>query len=469
MRSQLRAAKAKVLATLGPASEERDVVRTLAERGADAFRLNLSHGDPEWHRRMAGIVREETEDAPVALLADLQGPRIRIGDLDEPVQLADGDEVLIAGGEDDSSALPTTYPGLVQDVKPGDRLLIDGGMVELRVIATEEGRVRCRVVAGGTVKTRKGINLPGVDLSTPTLTEKDRDDARLAVEFGADYLALSFVRSPQDIEELRSLLADLGADLPIIAKIERGEAVDRIEDIVAAADGVMVARGDLAVEISHEAVPGVQKRIIAQANAAGKLVITATEMLQSMVNNPSPTRAEAADVANAILDGTDVVMLSDETSVGTSPARAVETMGRIAREAETIRREFHFRPPLEPDGSFAGAVADAACTAADKLNATAVVVFTMTGQTARLVAQHRPATRIIAFTTTEEVRRRLRLRWGIIPLMLEEVHDADELVERADERLKESGLAEKDDVVVIVGGAGPLTGATNFTKMHRVR
>lgn len=469
MRSQLRAAKAKVLATLGPASEERDVVRTLAERGADAFRLNLSHGDPEWHRRMAGIVREETEDTPVAILADLQGPRIRIGDLDEPVKLADGDEVLIAGGESDGAALPTTYPGLVQDVKPGDRLLIDGGMVELRVVATEEGRVRCRVVAGGTVKTRKGINLPGVDLSTPTLTEKDRDDARLAVEFGADYLALSFVRSPQDIEELRSLLADLGADIPIIAKIERGEAVDRIEDIVAAADGVMVARGDLAVEISHEAVPGVQKRIIAQANAAGKLVITATEMLQSMVNNPNPTRAEAADVANAILDGTDVVMLSDETSVGGCPARAVETMGRIAREAETIRREFHFRPPLEPDDSFAGAVADAACTAADKLNAAAIVVFTMTGQTARLVAQRRPATRIIACTTTEKIRRRLRLRWGIIPLMLEEVHDADELVERADERLKESGLAQKGDVIVIVGGAGPLTGATNFTKMHRVR
>ncbi|MFW6107928.1 MAG: pyruvate kinase, partial [bacterium] len=330
-------------------------------------------------------------------------------------------------------------------------------------------RVRCSVVAGGTVRSRKGINLPGVELSSPTLTEKDRADARLAVEFGADYIALSFVRRPDDVEQLRRLLADLGADTPVVAKIERAEAVDQVASIIDAADGVMVAGGDLGVELSEEAVPAVQKRIIARANEAGKLVITATEMLQSMVESRRPTRAEAADVANAILDGTDVVMLSDETSVGAYPVRAVETMERITREAEKIRREFRSTPRIEAEGSFAGAVADAACAAAAELRADAIVVFTMSGRTARLVAQRRPDARIIALTPSEATQRRLRLAWGVIPLLQEAVHDADTLVVRADERLKEAGLAAPGDVIVIVGGEGPLTGATNFTKMHHVR
>ncbi len=465
-----QAANAKIVATLGPASAEPDVVAALIGAGADAFRLNFSHGTADWHRAMADTVRQAAGDRPVALVADLQGPRIRIGKLSEPVVLSAGDEVVLAAGSSaEPGALTTTYDALADDVRPGDRVLIDNGLVELTVIESGGGRARCRVAIGGEIGSHKGINLPGVKVSAPALTEKDRRDVNTAIEAGADVLALSFVRSPDDIAALRSVVAEHGADLPIIAKIERAEAVEGIDGIVAAADGLMVARGDLGVEMPQEKIPGIQKRLIALANAAGKPVITATEMLQSMVTSPRPTRAEASDVANAILDGTDAVMLSGETAVGRYPVQAVATMERIAREAEQIRREFEPPAHVGGPGDFAGAVADAACAAARQLAAAAVVVFTMSGRTARLVAQRRPTAPILALTPNEQTRRRLALVWGATGLLLPTTDDTEQMVADGDRLLKDRGILEDGDVIVIVGGSGPNTGATNFTKIHTVR
>jgi len=464
-----QAARARIVATLGPASSSPETLRALIRAGADAFRLNFSHGATDEHLRMAAAARDAAGDGAVAVIADLQGPRIRIGELPAPVTVTAGDELSLAGGEAPAGALPTTYEALADDVKPGDRILVDNGLIELVVLECNDGLVRCRVVTGGCIGANKGINLPGVAVSAPAISEKDRADVGVAVELGADYVALSFVRRAAEIERLRSLLQEHGAETPVIAKIEHPEAVERFDEILAAADGVMVARGDLGVELPQERVPAIQKRIIAAANAAGKPVITATEMLQSMVTSPRPTRAEASDVANAILDGTDAVMLSGETAVGRYPVRAVEMMERITLEAEKIRRELEppARAPMPED--FASAAADAACAAAAKLRAAAIVVYTMSGRTARLVGQHRPDNRIIALTPTEATRRRLALVWGVAAYVLPPVDGADEMVASADELLKQRGIAQPGDVVVIVGGAGPLAGATNFTKMHRVR
>ncbi|MFH1731332.1 MAG: pyruvate kinase [Planctomycetota bacterium] len=471
-RTPRQTANAKIVATLGPASSAPDVVGALIGAGADAFRLNFSHGAAGWHRDMAASVRAAAGDEPVAIIADLQGPRIRIGTLSEPVAVSEGGEVVLAAESQCAEAagvLPTTYDALAGDVGPGDRILIDNGLVELSVLECRAGQVRCRVTVGGQVGSRKGINLPGVAVSAPALTEKDKEDAETAVRFGADYIALSFVRAADDVSALKSLLRQHDADVPVIAKIERAEAVEQIDAIIAAADGVMVARGDLGVELPQEKVPAIQKRIIALANAAGKPVITATEMLQSMVGSPRPTRAEASDVANAILDGTDAAMLSGETAVGRYPVHAVETMERITREAETIRRELEPPPRVPEPDDFADAVADAACAAARQLDAAALAVFTMSGRTARLVAQRRPNARLIALTPSVETRRRLSLVWGVVPLLLPAAGNAETMAADGDRLLKEKGFVRAGDVVVIVGGAGPAAGATNFTKIHTVR
>jgi len=466
-----RPAKAKVVATLGPASASPEVIAALIGAGADAVRLNFSHGAAEWHRRTADTVRQVAGDAPVALLADLQGPRIRIGALPSPVVVRPDEEILLAAGQapTGTDVLPTTYGLLAEDVRPGDRILIDNGLIELQATACDGARVRCRVITGGEIRSRKGINLPGVAVTAAVPTKKDLEDLAAAVELGADYVAMSFVRGPGDVTALRQAIGARGADIPVIAKIERAEAVERIEEILAVADGVMVARGDLGVELPQERVPGIQKRLIALANAAGKPVITATEMLQSMVENPRPTRAEASDVANAILDGTDAVMLSGETAVGRHPVAAVETMERITLEAETIRREFEPPPRAPAPDDFACAAADAACAAATKLGAAAIVIFTMSGRTAQRVAQRRPAARLIALTPSDATRRRLALVWGVQPFRLPPAADVDAMVADADALLKACGALKAGDVIVIVGGSGPLTGATNFTKIHSVR
>ncbi len=468
-------AKAKIVATLGPASSSPEIIRALIQAGADAFRLNFSHGGTDWHRNTAAAIRAAAGNTPVAVIADLQGPRIRIGKLPNPVPAEKGDEILLAPESKPShpDVIPVTYEALAEDVKPGNRILIDNGLVELRVLDCKDGLVRCRVITGGEIGANKGVNLPGVNVSAPARTDKHKKHAEAAVEFGADYLALSFVREAEDVVRLREFLNNHGARKPIIAKIERSEAVEHIEGIIAASDGPMVARGDLGVELAEEKVPGIQKRIIALANAAGKPVITATEMLQSMVNSPRPTRAEASDVANAILDGTDAVMLSGETAVGAYPSEAVETMERITREAEKIRQEWPpaKRQPNRPSApqDFASAAADAACAAAAKIHAAAIAVFTMSGRTAGLVAQLRPATTIIALTPNQSTRRALALVWGVTSLLLPQDEGADEMVAAADWLLKQQGILRAGDVAVIVGGSGPLTGATNFAKMHTIR
>jgi pyruvate kinase len=471
-----RGAKAKIVATLGPASESTEAIAALIHAGADAFRLNFSHGSADWHKQTARTIRAVAGDTPVAILADLQGPRIRIGALREPVDLAAGAQVTLVAGpvEPGDDALPTTYDALAADVSPDDRMLVDNGLVELRVEETDGRRVRCRVAVGGTIRSNKGINLPGVAVSAPPLAEKDRRDAATAVELGADAIALSFVRRPEDVHGLRALLAEYGAkDLPIVSKIERGEAVEQFDAILAATDAVMVARGDLGVEMAQAKVPGIQKQIIAACGAAGKPVITATEMLQSMMTTPRPTRAEASDVANAILDGTDAVMLSGETAVGDYPVQSVATMNQITLEAESIRREWgSVRQPVACPvgaGDFACAVANAACTGAAQVGAVAIVVCTMSGSTARLVSQRRPRSDIIALTPHEATRRRLAMVWGIEPYVMPAVTDADALVPAANDLLRGRDRLRPGDVIVLVGGTGPLVGATNFVKVHVVR
>ncbi len=464
-------AKAKIVATLGPASSSPEIIRHLIEAGADAFRLNFSHGTPDGHCAMAAAVRKVAGDNEIAIIADLQGPRIRIGSLPQPVTVRPGDEVRLAGGsaETPPGVLPTTYEPLARDLRAGGRVLIDNGLIELLALESDGRTVRCRVVTGGQIGSNKGINLPGVAVSAPALTPKDEADVVTAIELGADYIALSFVRSPDDVRVLRNLLRSRGADIPIIAKIERAEAVVRMDEVIDAADAVMVARGDLGVELPQEKVPAIQKRLIARCVAASKPVITATEMLQSMIENPRPTRAEASDVANAIVDGTDAVMLSGETAVGRYPVEAVRMMNRIAFEAESIRREFAPAGQAPEPGDFTVAAAEAACTAAEAVGAVAIVVHTISGRTARLVAQHRPPRRIIALTPHEHVRRRMALVWSVTGLYLPVAENVSEMVESTDDLLKQRGNLKTGDVIVIVGGSGPVAGATNFTKLHRVR
>ncbi len=461
-------AKAKIIATLGPASERSETIRALIEAGVDCFRFNFSHGSREGHAKAAARVRASDPTGRVAILADLQGPRIRIGSLPAPIRVKAGDALTITTGSPTPGQVPTSYERLADDVAAGDRLLVDGGLMELRVVAVDGGLVRCRAVTAGEIGANKGLNLPGVVVSAPTLSDKDIEDAAAALSFGADYLALSFVRGPEDILRLRAALGD--SDVPIVAKIERAEAVAEFEPILEVADGVMVARGDLGAEVPLETLPGIQKKIIALANTRCKPVIIATEMLQSMTTSPRPTRAEASDVANAILDGTDAVMLSGETAIGHYPLRVVDVMGRISREAEKSRRLF--KPPTRHASelvSFAAAVADAACAAAAELAAKAIVVFTISGQTAWLVAQRRPEASVVALTPHAQTMRRLALAWGVTPILQPLVEDSAEMVKRADYTLKEAGLIRAGEVIVIVGGQGPLSGTTNFTKMHTVR
>ncbi len=375
--------RAKIVSTLGPASRSMEVVRELIASGANVLRLNFSHGTYEDHADSIRTVREASDvlNQPVAILQDLQGPKIRVGNIDNPIELVIGSELVITAREvtGDVGMVSTTYTGLPRDVERGDRLLMDDGQIELLVKRVDGDDVYCQVVVGGVLSAHKGINLPGVSVSAPSVTDKDREDLAFGIENEVDFIALSFVRDPADVAEVKRLIQDAGADIPVIAKLERAEAVDRLDAILEVADGVMVARGDLGVELSPEAVPVVQKRVIAAANRAGKLVITATQMLESMTEHPRPTRAEASDVANAIFDGTDAVMLSGETAVGQYPVETVKMMGRIV---ETAEASMYASPSEQRRGeagealSFPDAIGYAAVTAADVVQAKVIVAFT---------------------------------------------------------------------------------------------
>ncbi len=477
MTQRTRQERTKVVATLGPSSADRGTLGQMIDAGLDVVRLNFSHGTREQHLANIRMVREVAAEhgGEVAILADLQGPKIRVGVVpDEGIRLVTGGTCeLVAGVQHaDPPAIPVVYEQLAQDVRPGNRILLDDGALDLSVVSVNGNRVRCQVHQGGVVRSRKGVNLPGVAVSAPSLTEKDVADLAIAVEGKVDYMALSFVRRPQDVIQARQAIRALGASIPVVAKLERPEVLDDLDAIVQASDGVMVARGDLGVEVAVERVPAIQKRIIARANALGVPVITATQMLESMITSARPTRAEASDVANAVFDGTDAVMLSGETAVGAHPVAAVHAMGQIIHEAE--KNPELLVPPPPPRASedglgVAAAVCRAAVDAADDLGAEAIVALTYTGATARLVSRFRPRTPIVGITPNEETRRRMALYWGVEAApRLEPQDNLTALRVQADQRLLAGGWAKHGDLVVVVAGTVGTDTSTNRMIVHRV-
>lgn len=453
--------KAKILITLGPASREVEVLEQLLLAGANGVRINMSHGSHE--EKAADIERARAASTKtgrsMAVLVDLSGPKIRTGELKDnlPVKLERGAQFTITTNilEGDAQRVSTNYPDLPRVVQPGTRLLLDDGAIALVVESTTDDDVVCRVVDAGFLAERKGINLPGVALPIDSLTEKDIADLRWAVEHQADYIALSFVRSADDCERAKRLINEAGGHAPLIAKIEKSEAIDHLDEIIAAADGIMVARGDLGVETSVELVPVFQKTIIEKSVKAGKMVITATQMLQSMINNPRPTRAEASDVANAVWDGTDCVMLSNETAMGSYPVAAVETMSRIIESAETGRD----KPPGhlalwtgKQSGRVSRALSEAAVFAAEEMGTEVTAVFTASGLMARRLSALRPEQRIIALTHKPEVLCELALIWGVEPLLTGKPGSTEEMLKGGEQTLLEAGVVKKGDTIVVMAG-----------------
>jgi pyruvate kinase len=429
------------------------MIEQLAWSGMDAARLNFSHGDHESHSQsIAGVRRaQDLIGRPLAVIADLQGPKIRIGALQSPVTLQPGGTLtLSAEGKSRPGDLEVTYPDLAGSVRPGSEVLINDGMVRARVLEINDARVECRVEVGGLVSSGKGINLPGTKLPIPSLTAKDTDDLAFALEQGVDYVALSFVRRADDVLDLRERVAEAGARARVIAKIEKSEALEDLDAIVAAADGIMVARGDLGVEIGVADVPLVQKQIIRTAREAGSTVITATQMLESMIHQPEPTRAEASDVANAVLDGTSAVMLSGETAAGRYPLEAVTTMNRICRAVEPSVGHHERRGPRR--GSVGKILAYSACQIAEDLEAAAIAVPTQSGSTARQVSRFRPRRPIIAASPDQAVLQQLALDWAVVPIVIEEAGSLEDLWRRTVEAAAHSGLAGRGDRVVLTGG-----------------
>ena len=468
--------RTKIIATLGPACDSPAMIRLLIRSGVDVFRLNFSHGTHDIHADYIRRIREAADELelPIAILMDLQGPKIRTGPLagGEPVTLVPGQFFTITSRDvpGDATCVGTSYAALPKDVASGDRILISDGLIELRVEHTDGTDVNCSVVTGGTLSQRQGINLPGTALTAPALTEKDHRDLIFGLKQGIDYVALSFVRSASDIREARAIAADMGLNPPIIAKIERPEALKHFPEILAEADGIMVARGDLGVEISPERVPLVQKQMIAAANWTGKPVITATQMLDSMIRNPRPTRAEASDVANAILDGTDAVMLSGETATGRYPLESVQMLARIAPIVETgVQRGDRIRLPdwdIPVIRDRSDAIADAACSLAAQDAVRAIIVFTQSGFTARLISRRRPATPVYALTPHPAVYRQLALVWGVDPVLTgfsDHLLDLELEVFRIAGKL---GFARPGESVLLVGGHPlPAREPTNFLKI----
>ncbi|AHG90408.1 pyruvate kinase [Gemmatirosa kalamazoonensis] len=472
-------ARTKIVGTLGPASTSRETIRGLIDAGLNVARINFSHGTHEQHAERVRLVREAAREAgcAVAILGDLQGPRIRIGDLEAPVPLEAGEEIVLypegeppAVDEGDARQLPITYEALADDVSSGDRILVDDGLIELVVLAVEGRRVRARVVHGGPVKSHKGMNLPGVSVSAPSITDKDRADVQFVIEHQLDYVALSFVRRAEDVESLRALLPK---GILIVAKIEKDQALDNIEEIVRATDAVMVARGDLGVELPFERVPLAQKQIIEVSQRHGRPVITATQMLESMIEHPRPTRAEASDVANAILDGTDAVMLSAETAAGKYPNLAVQAMRRIIAEIEAHPAgSAAMRDERRVRGAFVAtenAIAAATVAAARQLGTPLVCVFTKSGFSARVVSSHRPPVPILALTDTERTARQLALVWGVVPELVPHQHSYDEMIGVAlDAAVKRELAVPGDRVVVTAGVPFDEPGTTNTLKVEVV-
>jgi pyruvate kinase len=464
--------RTKIVCTLGPSTDGLDRLRELAFAGLDAARLNLSHGRHEEHAQRARCVREiEAEiGRPIAVIADLQGPKLRIGELPEPVVLTRGEHVTVAAEESARDGELTVSPAVIGEVlRPGHEVLIDDGLVRLHVDEVEEGRARCAVVVGGRVSAHKGVNLPGVPLPIPSLTRKDVADLEFALELDVDFVALSFVRAAADVRDLRALIEQAGSKAHVIAKIEKAEAVDALDEVLGETDAVMVARGDLGVEIGPALVPLVQKRVILRSLERGKPVITATQMLESMVHSAEPTRAEASDVANAILDGTSAVMLSGETAVGDYAVEAAAYMDRIARAVEPSIGYRHELPEREDMPTIGQAMSNAACDLAEALAARALLVPTFTGRTASAVARLRPRRPIVALTHMEWSVRQMALEWGVTPMQIPETTDVEDLWAVSIRTAREAGLVDEGDTVVITAGtAVNIPGSTNVIKVEVV-
>ncbi len=471
--------RTKIVCTIGPASRSPEILREMILSGMNVARLNLSHGDPEYHAENITRVRRASEEVgkPVAILIDLQGPKLRVGEIEgDGVLLKEGEEIILTARPiiGHAGEIPVQYSALPRLVQPGDPILMDDGLLEVVVLSSTDTDIRCKVITGGMLQSNKGMNLPRAHTSIPAITEKDKKDLVFALEHHADWIALSFVRNANEVVALQELIqrqCTFGRPTPVIAKIEKPEAVKNIDAIIAAADGIMVARGDLGIEASPEEVPMIQKQIIKKCNEAGIPVITATQMLESMIHNPRPTRAEASDVANAILDGTDAIMLSGETAIGRYPLEALRTMVKIAQraEAEVLQRNRFFAVAPPRTKTIADAVSHAACETARDLDAAAIITPTISGYTARMVAKYRPPMPIVAVTPSPMVQRQLCLYWGVHPLLAPRTANTDQMLADAVHTAREYGFVQSGQLIVAIGGAaGSAPGATNLIKVQEV-
>ncbi|MHB8644005.1 MAG: pyruvate kinase [Gaiellaceae bacterium] len=464
--------RTKIVATIGPATESLAALRALVDAGVDGTRLNFSHGTHADHAKRAETIRAVQSDVgrPLSIIADLQGPKLRIGELPSPVQLVKGTELTLIGGEHAVDGELPVSPAVIADVlQPGHNVLIDDGLIRLKVEEVTNGRARCSVVVGGLVSAHKGVNLPGVPLPIPSLTRKDIEDLEFALALGVDFIALSFVRSSADVRDLRKLIDEAGSTAQVIAKIEKREAIDSLDAILVLTDAVMVARGDLGVEIGPAAVPLLQKSIILKALERGKPVITATQMLESMVHHAEPTRAEASDVANAILDGTSAIMLSGETAIGEYPIEAVRLMDAIAREIEPAMGYRHELPEKADQPSVGNAMSNAACDLAEALDAEAILVPTFSGRTASMVARLRPRRPVIGLSHHQHALQQMALEWGVTPLTIEQAGNVESLWSASLEAAKQAGVVRSGDLVVITAGtAVNIPGSTNVIKVDKV-
>ena len=470
--------KTKIICTMGPATDDIEVLRAMARAGMNVARFNFSHGSHEEHKQRIDRVKavREEYDLPIALLLDTKGPEIRTGDMqDGKIFLKKGEQIRLTPRAclGTPNKISITYPDLYQDVQAGTSILIDDGLIELRVEQTQEQDILCRILNDGAVSNHKGINVPDVHLSIPYLSDKDKSDIKFGIEQGVDFIAASFVRTADDVQQLRMLLDENGGGhINIIAKIENQQGVENIDGIVALADGVMIARGDMGVEIPAEDVPPIQKMLIKKVTLAGKQVITATQMLDSMMKNPRPTRAEVTDVANAIYDGTGAIMLSGETAAGLYPVEALTMMARIAERTEEdidYRKRFFVRTrKANPD--ITDAICHATCTTAYDLNARDIVTVTKSGRSARMVARYRPSCGIIGCTPTKTVWYQLNLAWGVSPVLLKETDDVFDLFDSALETAKDQGLMQSGDIAVITSGVPiSVSGTTNMIKVQVVK
>lgn len=463
----------KIVCTIGPASSSKNVITRMIKAGMNVARLNFSHGTHKGHRNAVECIRNSAlkNGSPVAILQDLKGLKIRVGAVKNGAVILKKNSILYLTARDiegDERQLSVSYPRLIKDVMVGDKILMDDGLIQLKVTGKEKDRLIAKVTEGGILREKKGVNLPGTQLSGAAFTKKDREDLKFGINIGVDYIAMSFVSSKHDILRVKKWLKKRNADIPVIAKIERPQALENIDEIIEVSDGLMIARGDLGVEVPPEKVPLIQKSLIEKCNMAMKPVITATQMLESMTEHMSPTRAEAADVANAVLDGTDALMLSAETSVGKYPVRTLKMMDRIIRFTET-------RKPKIPQNfdaaskTFAQAIAEAACISSMDIKAKAIIAFSRTGFTALLVSKFRPQIPIVGFTVKEDIRRRMNLYWGITPQIMKFPRSTDEMISETEKAILKKRIAKKGDSIVIIA-TSPFTlgGKTNILKLHKV-